>query len=181
MTKPSDTSRAVQRRMGEIQEKYNFNPSRGAEQVRTRPELREVFAEFKALVGLCKKMGFEIAYNPDGVTQSQVVVSEPCAYLYFLQVAGTTTWKVGKTIHPDQRKGQLQVAHDQRLGLMHLVRQPSESAAFALERRVKHHLRSQKTRDKNRRRGEWFDVEPADVLSLVEKLRAGDESVLADR
>ena len=56
-----------------------------------------------------------------------------------------------------------------------------ESAAFALERRVKHHLRSQKTRDKNRRRGEWFDVEPADVLSLVEKLRAGDESVLADR
>jgi hypothetical protein len=172
----------VRKRLDAIQRRHNFNPQRRASQVRHLRHLPDVittYGEFVELVRLIDKLGLHIPvpYDPAGLKPTQHHEARALVPIdvYFARKDNTTFWKIGSSIHPLKRVRSVATGNDGPLTLIYTVR---SADGRALERQLKKHLQPFKTRDRHHlHKGEWFDLDPRIVQTIVRRLRAGSRLV----
>jgi len=179
-----DLDAYLQKRLDAIQKRYNFNPSRGSKQVHGDPDpkRRDAFIEFRTLLGVLKHTDCEVRvpYDPSGLDPSGHLQSmcPKQLWVYFANIEGTTTWKVGFSNSPSRRKEEIQTHNAGVVGRM--LTAPGDRQ---LEADVKRYLRRFKTRDRNKaQKGEWVGTIPDElVYEIWERLKVGDTDFLLSR
>jgi len=166
-----DIAAYVSERLGKIQSKYNFNPLIGAKQVEgASPLVTRDFGKFQELMHLVKvlKVSVGIPYDEKGLDpkESKVIPTEKAKTVYFARVQGSNIWKVGCSQNPYNRVSALQVGHDGHLSVVMTL-----PGGFELETLFKRYLRKYKSRDRNHRKGEWFNIDPLKLKRLVSQVR----------
>jgi hypothetical protein len=164
----------VQNRLKDIQARHNFNPDAGHNQVRALPELARAYGQFEELLSLIDELHLHIPvpYDPVGLQPSehQALRADRQVHVYFIQKDGTNFWKIGSSTNPNQRVNSIQTGNEGPISVRHIIENGGEELETLLQRR----LQPWKTRDRNdTEKGEWFELDPVYVSSIIPSLRAG--------
>lgn len=127
------------------------------------------FGQFKELRELCRILDIQVdlPYDPMGLDSGTTHKSNLGYFVYFMRDIGTTTWKVGRSVEPLRRKGEVQVGHDGLLDLRHTVKCADEASMKAMENALKLFLKQKGFHI----RGEWFTLYPEYARDLAADLQ----------
>jgi hypothetical protein len=171
----------IKHRLEVIQSRHNFNPQVNGQQVAHLPEVAKAYGEFQTLLRLVEVFHLQAyvgdpPYDPAGLnpTKRHVARKARPVHVYFARKDGTTYWKIGSSLEPLNRIKAVQTGNDGTIRVRYVV----PGGGKVLETRLKRILRRWKTRDRgSSQKGEWFDLTPVYVKSLVTQLRGGAEEI----
>jgi hypothetical protein len=157
-----DELKYLQKMVDYLQDKYNFNPEKGAVQVKNLPsEVQRAFGQFDLIKKLIIKFKLDINLSHTKGVVVDVTIKKKNPQVYFIRSTNDpTVWKIGRSIAPENRKKQLQTGNPQRTVQIYNV-----LGDYALESKLKIYL------DKYKISGEWFRLSTQFVDVLVSYLK----------
>jgi len=163
----------VQKRLGDIQDKYNFDPNIGADQVDTNdhPELKWVHGRFSELCFLAKKLDIQIPHKPLGLSvesQNESIVRKQKIYFITDDVGDNYLFvKFGRSIHSHTRKKQHQTGNPKELFISAIVDVPDGMTPSGLEAKLKRYL---KKRKEERGGTEWARLDRQEIKNIAKNI-----------
>jgi hypothetical protein len=162
-------SKLIKKKLKQVQQRNNFDPSIGAEQIRGLSEgIQRDFGRFVLLLELIKelKLDIEIPFSPDGISPGSTNTSNE-TFVYFIQRDSLPIWKIGFSKDPEKRCHNLQTGNDGSMWLRFKV-----PGGRQLEAQLKRSLSKFKTRDRNHtQKGEWFELSLDTVKKIIRYLK----------
>lgn len=151
----------VKRQLRAIQKKRNFNPHWGAKQLQgcADPAVHRDYGAFKVLVGLAKVCSVTVPYGDSDTAPDPPVEAGP-SYVYFGRLENTSTWKIGFSKEPLQRRKSLQTGNQERIDVYYRI-----PGGFDLEQAVLRYTANYKTR--GRGGTEWRDGLTVGVIKRI--------------
>lgn len=166
-----ELSKVIESRLKSIQQKYNFNPEVGAEQINS--DMKIEYGAFKELVTIIEqaKLDVIIPYDPAGHSPQDYAKKkkERPFYIYFIR-KGKNEWKIGRSWNPSKRKQELQVGNEGKIVVYKKVQLSSLEEVIDIESKLKKHTRKYKLN------GEWRKLSVMQINNLIKALKNKDFS-----